>query len=159
MSKWVTLQWKWKVKVKSLSRVRLFVIPWTVAYQAPPSIGFSRQEYWSGLPCLLQGIFPTQRLNLSGERQRSSLYTLRRCIYFNLKRCQRRDFAGRPVVKTFLSNEGIAGSVPGWKIRSHMPLNQKKKKKKEKKKQYCNKFNKDFKNGPHQQKSSKKKKV
>ena len=39
-----------KVKVKSLSRVRLFATPWTVAYQAPPSMGFSRQEYWSGLP-------------------------------------------------------------------------------------------------------------
>ena len=37
-------------KVKSLSRVRLFVTPWTVAYQAPLSMGFSRQEYWSGLP-------------------------------------------------------------------------------------------------------------
>ena len=38
------------VKVKSLSRVRLFVTPWTVAYNAPLSVGFSRQEYWSGLP-------------------------------------------------------------------------------------------------------------
>ena len=37
-------------KVKLLSRVRLFVTPWTVAYQAPPSINFSREEYWSGLP-------------------------------------------------------------------------------------------------------------
>ena len=37
-------------KVKSLSRVRLFATPWTVAYHAPLSIGFSRQEYWSGLP-------------------------------------------------------------------------------------------------------------
>ena len=37
------------VKVKSLSRVRLFATPWTVAYQASPSMGFSRQEYWSGL--------------------------------------------------------------------------------------------------------------
>ena len=42
--------WKWKVKVKSLSRVRLLSTPWTAAYQAPPSMGFSRQEYWSGLP-------------------------------------------------------------------------------------------------------------
>ena len=42
--------WKWKVKVKSLSRVRLLATPWTAAYQAPPSIGFSRQEYWSGVP-------------------------------------------------------------------------------------------------------------
>ena len=42
--------WKWKVKVKSLSRVWLFMTPRTVAYQAPLSMGFSRQEYWSGLP-------------------------------------------------------------------------------------------------------------
>ena len=42
--------WKWKVKVNSLSRVRLFVTPWTAAHQAPPSMGFSRQEYWSGVP-------------------------------------------------------------------------------------------------------------
>ena len=51
---WVAISfsnaWKWKVKVKSFSRVRLFVTPWTAAYQAPPSMGFSRQEYWSGLP-------------------------------------------------------------------------------------------------------------
>ena len=42
--------WKWKVKVKSLSHVRLLVTPWTAAYQAPPSMGLSRQEYWSGVP-------------------------------------------------------------------------------------------------------------
>ena len=36
-------------KVKSLSRVQLFATPWTIAYQAPPSMGFSKQEYWSGL--------------------------------------------------------------------------------------------------------------
>ena len=42
--------WKWKVKVKSLSRVRLLATPWTAAYQAPPSMGFSRQECWSGVP-------------------------------------------------------------------------------------------------------------
>ena len=42
--------WKWKVKVKLLSRVRLLATPWTTAYQAPPSMGFSRQEYWSGVP-------------------------------------------------------------------------------------------------------------
>ena len=44
-----------KVKVKLLSCVQLFATPWTVALQAPPSIGFSRQEYWSGLP------FPSPR--------------------------------------------------------------------------------------------------
>ena len=51
---WVAISsskaWKWKVKVKSLSRVRLFKTPWTAAHQAPPSMGFSRQEYWSGVP-------------------------------------------------------------------------------------------------------------
>ena len=47
-----------KVKVKSLSRVRLFSTPWTVAYQAPPSMGFSRQEYWSGLPFPSAGCLP-----------------------------------------------------------------------------------------------------
>ena len=51
---WVAIsfsnEWKWKVKVKSLSHVRLLATPWTVAYQAPPSVGFSRQEYWGGVP-------------------------------------------------------------------------------------------------------------
>ena len=51
---WVAISfsnaWKWKVKVKSLSRVPLFTTAWTAANQAPPSMGFSRQEYWSGLP-------------------------------------------------------------------------------------------------------------
>ena len=46
------------MKVKSLSRVRLFVTPWTVAYQAPPSMGFSRQEYWSGVPFPSPGDLP-----------------------------------------------------------------------------------------------------
>ena len=51
---WVAISfsnaWKWKVKVKSLSRVRLLATPWTAAYQAPPFMGFSKQEYWSGVP-------------------------------------------------------------------------------------------------------------
>ena len=42
--------WKWKVKGKSLSRVWLLATPWTAAHQAPPSVGFSGQEYWSGVP-------------------------------------------------------------------------------------------------------------
>ena len=46
------------MKVKSLSRVRLFATPWTVAYQAPPSMGFSRQEYWSGLSFPSPGDLP-----------------------------------------------------------------------------------------------------
>ena len=47
-----------KVKVKSLSGVRLFATPWTVAYQTPPSMGFSRQECWSGLPFPSPGDLP-----------------------------------------------------------------------------------------------------
>ena len=51
---WVAISfpnaWKWKVKVKSLSRVQLLATTWTAAHQAPPSMGFSRQEYWSRLP-------------------------------------------------------------------------------------------------------------
>ena len=51
---WVTISfsnaWKWKVKGKSLSRVRLLETPWTAIHQAPLSLGFSRQEHWSGLP-------------------------------------------------------------------------------------------------------------
>ena len=46
------------MKVKSLSRVRLFATPWTVAYQAPRNMGFSRQEYWSGLPFPPPGDLP-----------------------------------------------------------------------------------------------------
>ena len=51
-----------KVKVKSLSRVRLFATPWTIAYQAPPSLGFSRQECWSGLPFPSPGDLPNPRI-------------------------------------------------------------------------------------------------
>ena len=47
-----------KIKVKSLSHVRLFVTPWTVTHQAPPSMGFSRREYWSGLPFPTPGDLP-----------------------------------------------------------------------------------------------------
>ena len=51
---WVAISfskaWKWKVKVKMLSRVRLLATPWTTAHQAPPSMGLPRREYWSGVP-------------------------------------------------------------------------------------------------------------
>ena len=60
---WVAISfsnaWKWKMKVKSFSRVRLFTTPWTAAYQAPPSMGFSRQEYWSGVPLSSPRLFST----------------------------------------------------------------------------------------------------
>ena len=60
---WVAISfsnaWKWKVKVKSLSRVQLSATPWTAAYQDPPSMGFSRQEYWSGVPLRSPNFYAT----------------------------------------------------------------------------------------------------
>ena len=89
---WVAISfsnaWKWKVKVKSLSHVRLLATPLTATYQAPPSMGFARQKYWSGLSLpslknsgvgcysLLQGIFPTQGSNLGLLHCRQILYHL-----------------------------------------------------------------------------------
>ena len=65
---WVAISfsnaWKWKVKGKSLSHVRLFVIPWTAAYQAPQSMGFARQEYWSGCHLIL---LSTTTINLAKD--------------------------------------------------------------------------------------------
>ena len=64
---WVAISfsnaWKWKVKVKSLSHVRVFATPRTAAYQAPPSMGFSRQEYWSGVP------LPSLHLTIGGSEE------------------------------------------------------------------------------------------
>ena len=63
---WVAISfssaWKWKVKVKSLSRVWFLVTPWTAAYQAPLSMGFSRQQYWSGVPLPSPTYAPTCNL-------------------------------------------------------------------------------------------------
>ena len=90
---WVAISfsnaWKWKVKVKSLSRVRLLATPWTTAYRVPPSIGFSRQEYWSGVPlpspnCLQKMYKPT--------------------MFCVILKCPSRDRPGGPVVKTLHLN-------------------------------------------------------
>ena len=60
---WVAISfsnaWKWKVKVKLLSHVRPSVAPWIAAFQVPPSMGFSRQEYWSGVPLPSPTSMPT----------------------------------------------------------------------------------------------------
>ena len=65
---WVAISfsnaWKWKVKVKSLSLVQLLATPWTAAHQAPPSMGVSRHEYWSGVP--LPSQFPLGEWLLPG---------------------------------------------------------------------------------------------
>ena len=71
---WVAISfsnaWKWKVRVKTFSRVRPSVTPWTAAFQAPPSIGFSRQEYWSGVP------LPSPELGLLGIKRTRLLHLL-----------------------------------------------------------------------------------
>ena len=59
--------WKWKVKVKLLSHVWLLATPRTAAYQAPPSLGFSRQEYWSGVP------LPSPTSSLEATKNRTVL--------------------------------------------------------------------------------------
>ena len=75
---WVAIffsnSWKWKVKVKSLSRVQLFSTPWTAAYQAPPSMGFSRQEYWSGAPLPSLSIPVSKILDDYRQHWRSNFY-------------------------------------------------------------------------------------
>jgi len=91
---WVAISlssaWKWKVKVKSLSRARLLATPWTTAYQAPPSMGFSRQEYWSWValpsPALrIEGrIFNNQKKSREGRRPPSSTFSFTFCpIWIN----------------------------------------------------------------------------
>ena len=92
---WVAISfssaWKWKVKVKSLSRVWLFAIPWTEAYQAPPSIGFSRQEYWSGVPLPSADLSLTSRKSWIQKKQelsnpcRKILCLSPHCLYTVLK--------------------------------------------------------------------------
>ena len=76
---WVAISfsnaWKWKVKGKSLSHVRLFTTPGTAAYQAPLSTGFSRQEYWSGVPS------PSQ-IHMYSIRQKRVVQYI--CIYTHI---------------------------------------------------------------------------
>ena len=81
---WVAISfsnaWKWKVKVKLLSRVLLFVTPWTAAYQAPPSMEFSRQEYWSGVPLPSPN---TMLYPLKWENERKP-WSLRVVVFFSV---------------------------------------------------------------------------
>ena len=71
--------WKWKVKVKLLSRVQLLETPWTAAHQAPPSMGFSRQEYGSGVPLPSPELFSLM-----------ALITLSPCHFFSPALCYTR---------------------------------------------------------------------
>ena len=82
---WVAISfsnaWKWKVKVKSLSCVWLLANPWTAAYQAPQSVGFSRQEYWSGVPLPFPS-FPTECKNKTEEQFGYSPPSTRSLFFF-----------------------------------------------------------------------------
>ena len=82
---WVAISfsnaWKWKVKVKSLSRVWLLSIPWTAAYQAPPSMGFSRQEYWSGVPLPSPHDKPRQSLKSRDTTLLKKVHTVKAMVF------------------------------------------------------------------------------
>ena len=124
--------------------------------QASLSIGFSRQEYWSGLACPPSGDLPDPGINLSllcllhwqtgslplalpgKPRQHSK----------SLQNIMEGTFPGGPVVKTLPFNAQGVGSIPGWEAKILQALRPKHQSIKQK--QYYNKFNKDFKNGPCQ---------
>ena len=78
---WVAISfsnaWKWNMKVNSLNCVQLLTTPWTTAYQAPPSMGFSRQEYWSGVPLPSPSLrlAPPNKLNLLRWEQTEIIYS------------------------------------------------------------------------------------
>ena len=103
--------WKWKVKVKPPSRVRLLATPWTAAYQAPPSMGFSRQEYWSGVPlpspdthpgsdqiqsrgrCMEKSVWGLGHLGSTGGSCANSI-TLSKSLWPQLPPCKRKRSLG-----------------------------------------------------------------
>ena len=138
----------------SLSRVGLFATPWTVAHQAPQSMGSSRKEYWSVfLPT--QGIFPTQGLNPGLLHCRQILYQLSyqgsptpdeadAIITLPSSLKMTRAFPGGPVIKTSPSNAGDVGLIPGRGAEiSHALWSKTNKQTNIKQKPYFNKFNKE----------------
>ena len=108
---WVAISfsnaWKWKVKVKSLSRVGLLVTPWTAAYQAPPSMGFSKQEYWSGVP-LPSPEKAIMNLKYLSEEMSGKLKS------FPVRKNQNRD----QIVFAWERNVWMGGVFTFWKIKT-----------------------------------------
>ena len=93
---WVAMSfsnaWKWKVKVKSLSHVRLLATPWAAAYQAPPYMGFSRQEYWSGVPLPSPDVSHTAGIFFTIWATREVHYSYwstikNKCVCFKIQNC------------------------------------------------------------------------
>ena len=123
--------------MKSLSHVQLFVTPWTVAYQTPPSMGFSRQEYWSGLPFPSPGDLPNSGIELpnSGrspalwadalpsEPPRKSSDLLKR--HEITSESHTRNSLPVQWLELCASTAGGLGSIPGGGIRSCKPHGQK----------------------------------
>ena len=122
--------------MKSLSHVRLFVTPWTVAHQAPPSMGFPRQEYWNGLPCPPPRDLPTpeiepmspvciscvgrwtvHHLSSHATTKRAKIThaaTKTRCSQMNKYFLKRKmGFPHSSVGKESACNAGDPGSIPG----------------------------------------------
>ena len=99
---WVAISFsnagKWKVKAKSLSRAQLLATPWTAAYQAPPSMGFSRHEYWSGLP------LPSPKASLGLTKWNSFLHGLSRFTQTGFKKSLFWGFqrTGLPMLETWV---------------------------------------------------------
>ena len=101
-----------------LSCVQLFATPWTVAHQTPWSTGFSRHEYWSGLPFLLQGIFPTQGLNLGLPHCSQTLC----CLSHQGSQFGRLDKKLKGTHQVFISNFSCLNILPCYSpLSSHVP--------------------------------------
>ena len=86
---WVAISFsnagKWKAKVKPLSHVQLSATPWTAAYQAPPSMGFSRQQYWSGVPLPS----PMYHANTFQKKAEVAIYLVSHKVDFRVKNITR----------------------------------------------------------------------
>ena len=120
-----------KVKVKSLTRVRFFATPWTVAHQAPLSMGFSRQEYWSGLPFPSSGDLPYPGIEPRSPALQADTLTSeppgKYTYYLKTVMIQLEYFACKQISKTILWWNGLdknqaqdmweAGGVGWWLMR------------------------------------------
>ena len=107
---WVAIsfsnEWKWEVKVKSLGRVRLLATPWSASHQAPLSMGFSRQEYWSGVPLPLCRspiewlLFVWQKMH---EHFKNTVFPPLCLLVFCLCKCHSAIYAWDPYCVYFIS--------------------------------------------------------
>ena len=116
---WVAISfsnaWKWKVKVKMLSRIRLPATPWIAAHQAPPPMGFSRQEYWSGLPLP----FPRER---QGVKVKKEMWWQKRSWSYvepRAKACRQPLEAGK--TRSGLCHKASEGMQPFWPLLDFSP--------------------------------------